>query len=82
MLSMTLGCTLHEFLTCETPCTAIPIPTDYPDLCRGYGFMEGMGIGHCEVTQGLPVPITRHVVSLNTITCSDPHSGYWHRLTI
>ena len=57
-LSMTCGCTLHGFLTHETPCTPLPIPADYPDPCRGYGFLEGTGIGHREVTRGLPVPIT------------------------
>ena len=57
-LSMTCGCTLHGFLTCETPCTPLPVPADYPDPCRGYGFLEGTGIGHREVTRGLPVPIT------------------------
>ena len=55
---MTCGCILHGFLTCETPCTPLPIPADYPDPCRGYGFLEGTGIGHREVTRGLPVPIT------------------------
>ena len=25
---------------------------------KGCGFLEGMGIGHREVTQGLPMPIT------------------------
>src|ERR1700761_5527422 len=58
MLSMTLGFTLCGFLTCETPCTPLPIPADYPDLCQGCGFLAGMGIGHCKVTQGLPMPIT------------------------
>ena len=55
---MTRGCTLHGFLTRETPCTPLPVPADYPDPCRGYGFLEGTGIGHREVTRGLPVPIT------------------------
>jgi len=58
MLSVTLGCTRHGFSTCETPCTRLPIPADYPDPCRGCGFLEGMGIGHREVTRGLPMPIT------------------------
>jgi len=58
MLSMTPGCTLHGFLTCETP---LPIPADDPDLCQGSGFLEGTGIGHCEVTWGLPVLITNVV---------------------
>jgi len=61
MLSMTLGCTLHGFLTHETPCTPLPIPADDPDLCQGSGFLEGTGIGHCEVTWGLPVPLTNVV---------------------
>ena len=56
---MTRECTLHGFLTRETQCTPLPVPADYPDPCRGYGFLEGMGIGHREVTWGLPVPITR-----------------------
>ena len=55
---MTRGCTLHRFLTRETPCTPLPVPADYPDPCRGYRFLEGTGIGHREVTRGLPVPIT------------------------
>ena len=57
-INVTLGCTLHGFLTHETPCTPLPVPTDYPDPCRGYGFLEGMGIGHHKVTWGLPMPIT------------------------
>ena len=56
MLSMTLN--LCGFLTCETPCISLPVPADYPDLCQGCGFLEGTGIGHREVTQGLPMPIT------------------------
>jgi len=57
-INVTLGCTLHGFLTCETPCTPLPVPADYPDPCRGYRFLEGMGIGHRKVTWGLPVLIT------------------------
>ena len=64
-INVTLGCTLHGFLTCETPCTPLPVPTDYPDPCQGYGFLEGMGIGHRKVTRGLPVPITRY--SMGTV---------------
>ena len=61
-LPMTLGCTLHGFLTCETPCIPLPIPTDYLGPCQGCGFLAGTGIDHRKVTWGLPVPITRHCV--------------------
>ena len=64
---MTRGCTLHGFLTRETPCTPLPVPADYPDPCRGYGFLEGTGIGHREVTRGLPVPIT--TLALHVVLC-------------
>ena len=46
------------FLTCETSCTPLPVPADYPDPCQGCRFLAGMGIDHRKVTQGLPVPIT------------------------
>ena len=46
---MTLGCTLHGFLTHETPCTPLPIPADYPNPCQGCGFLAGTGIGHRKV---------------------------------
>ena len=62
MFSVTLGCTHCGFLTRETPCTPLPIPADYPDPCRGCGFLEGMGIGHHEVTWGLPMPITSYKI--------------------
>jgi len=72
-INVTLGCTLHGFLTHETPCTPLPIPADYPDPCRGYGFLEGMGIGHRKVTQGLPMLITRGVhmgmLALSRLPC-------------
>ena len=72
-LSMTRGCTLYGLLTRDTPCTPLPVPADYPDPCQGYGFLEGTGIGHREVTRGLPVPITRYVkrhsISSNQVQC-------------
>ena len=74
-LSMTRGCTLHGFLTRETPCTPLPIPADYPDPCRGYGFLEGTGIGHREVTRGLPVPITTYILVKLTHTQATPLEG-------
>ena len=70
---MTRGCTLHGFLTCETPCTPLPIPADYPDPCRGYGFLEGTGIGHREVTRGLPVPITTKTEVIDIIEDDQAH---------
>ena len=75
-LSMTRGCTLHRFLTRETPCSPLPIPADYPDPCRGYGFLEGTGIGHREVTRGLPMPITNATCKVLILGYNDKGTIY------